>query len=445
MTRLLAPFVLLALLVVGLAPAASAQPEGEIECSDDRNEKAIHYTLYAEPFKAGDYEGALPELRWILECDPTFTGRDPDGRNLRRAVALFDSLAARAATPAEQKAYLDEALAVLDTAPSILQEAGVAVEPHEYVLRKGRFIQSYPDVLADRQPMVYDLFVEAFEMQPDSLSDYYVNYIAGERVRRALEEDTPEAKVAAREYLVDELQPQADDPAYIDGLMESLITTPREQYAFLKERYEEDAEQLSEDELKTLYSLNQNEELKDPELNRTLREVMLTLDPTPGLLLSFARQSADDGDYTAAQEFYDRALALAEDPVEKRDINYAIAVFKDSQGQRAGAANYARAALDFDSNHGPSLYLIAGLIQRSVGRGDARAAAGYWCAADQYSRAANAAASSGDSDLAASARRAAGNAANAGPNAEDYFFLGWQPGQTITASYGWGSCSTRVR
>ncbi len=445
MTRLLPASALLALLLAGLAPAASAQSGEAAECTDDRNEKLIHYSLYAETFKAGDYETALPDLEWILACDPTFTGRDPDARNIRRGIQAYDSLAARAADPAEQQVYLDKALALIDTAPSILQDAGVTVEPHEYVLRKGRFIQGRPDLLADQQPMVYDLFLEAFEMQPDSLSDYYINFLAGERVRRALEEDTPEAKVAARDFLTAELQPRADDPAYIDGLMESLITTPREQYAFLKERYQEDPESLSEDEVKTLYSLNQNPELKDDELNRTLREVMLTLDPTPNLLQIFARQSADEGDYDAAQDFYDRALALTEDPMEKRDINYNIAVFKQSQGQRASAANYARAALGFDQNHGPSHYLIASLAQQSVGGGDARARAAYWCVADLYSRAASAAATSGDNDLAATARRAAANAASAGPSAEDYIFIGWKPGQQITASYGWGSCTTRVR
>ncbi len=445
MTRTPAALALLVLLLAGLAPAASAQSDGEIECSDDRQEKLIHYTLYAEPFKAGDYETARPELEWLLACDPTFTGRDPGDLTLRRAVQLYDSLAVRAADPAEKQAYLDRALAVLDETPTLLQAAGVEVEPHEYALRKGRFIQTHPEQLADRQPQVYDLFTEAFEMQPDSLSDYYLNYIAAERVSRAIDEGTPEAKVAAREFLTAELQPRVEDPAYIEGLMQNLITTPREQYAFLKERYQEDPASLSEDEVKTLYSLNQNPELKDSALNQTLREVMLELDPTPSLYQIFARQAADEGDYDAAQGYYDQALALAEDPMEKRDINYNIAVFKDAQGQRAGAANYARAALDFDSNYAPALYLIGSLVQRSVGRGDARAAAGYWCAADYYSRAATAAANSGDSDLAASARRAAGSAASAGPDAESYFFLGWQPGQTITASYGWGSCSTRVR
>lgn len=138
-------------------------------------------------------------------------------------------------------------------------------------------------------------------------------------------------------------------------------------------------------------------------------------------------------------------MEMAEDPMEKRDLNYSIAVLKQQQGQRATAVNFARAALELDGSHAESMYLIGTLIQSSVGRGDARVTAGYWCAADQFSRAASVASSNGNSALANDARRAAANAASAGPDAEQYFFLGWQPGQTITASYGWGSCSTRVR
>ena len=446
MTRTLTALSLL--LLLGLAPAALAQSDSEstVECSDEQNTKAQYYSLYYEAYKAEDYATALPNLEWILECDPTF-GLTPGDRNIRRGIDVFEALAVAAEDEAEREAYFGRALVLLDEGPSILQDAGVETNEYDWVIKKGRFIQGQPELLSDEQPQVYDLYVRAFEIEPDSLSDYYINYLGGESSRRANEEDTPEAKGAARDFITDELMPYVDDPAYLEGVLETLITTPREQYSFLVKKFREDASTLGDEDLSTLYEMNKIPELAEtnPDLNDLIVEELLKRDPNPALLLSLGGAAASKGNYDDAQGFYERAMEMAEDPMKKRDINYSLAVMKQQQGQRATAVNYARAALELDSNHAESMYLIGTLIQQSVGRGDARAAAGFWCAADQFSRAASAAASNGNSTLAADARRAAANAASGGPSTEDYFFLGWQPGQTITASYGWGSCSTRVR
>lgn len=446
MTRTLSALTLL--LLLGLAPAAQAQTNGTsgVECSDEQNTKAQYYSLYYESFKAEDYATALPNLEWILECAPAF-GLTPGDRNIRRGIDLFAALAANSDDPAEQEAYINRSLALFDDGPSMLEDAGVEANEYDWTIRKGRFIQDQPELLADEQPQVYDLYLHAFELQPDSLGDYYINYLAGERTRRAIEEDTPEAKAAARDFLTETLQPKADDPAYITGLLDSLITTPREQYEFLVGKFREDAGALADEDLSMLYEMNKIPELaeQNPDLNDLLVEELLTRDPNPALLRSLGGAAMAKGNYDEAQGFYERAMEMTDDRMEKRDLNYSIAVMKQQQGQRATAVNYARAALELDSNHAESMYLIGTLIQQSVGRGDARAAAGFWCAADQFSRAASAAANNGNSALGADARRAAANASSGGPNAEDYFFLGWTPGQTITASYGWGSCSTRVR
>ncbi|MEM1044203.1 MAG: hypothetical protein AAGI91_16465 [Bacteroidota bacterium] len=454
MTRFLSAFALLALLLTGLAPAASAQAEGEIVCSDDRNEKAIHYTLYYESFKAEDYETARPDLEWLLECDPTFTGVTPGDRNLRRAVVLYDSLAMRSDDPAQQQAYLASALAVLDEAPSILQDAGVEAEAYDYMIRKGRFIQRHPDLLADQQGMIFDLYLQAFETAPDSLGDYYINYLASGSAIRANQTDTPEAKAEARDFITGQLQPQAEDPSYIqDTILPTIITTPREQYEFLVGRFRDDPTSVGDEDLNTLYNLNKIDELatQNPDLNDLLIAELLTRDPNPRLLMTVAAAAAAKEDYEEAERRYMEAMEMGQsmdatdDPMVERDINYGMAVMKEQQGQRGTAAGYARSALELDSGHAQSAYLLGTLMQSSVRGGDARGKAGYWCAADQFSRAASIAASNGNDGLAADARRAAGNAANAGPSAEEYFFLDWQPGQTVSASYGWGSCSTRVR
>lgn len=445
MTRLLS---LLALLLF-LVPAASAQTNGAtgVECSDEQNTKAQYYSLYYEAYKAEDYASALPNLEWILECDPTF-GLTPGDRNYRRGIEVFAALAEASDDPAQQQEYLGRALALFDEAPSTLQDAGVETSEYDWVIRKGRFIQEHEAMLADEQAQVYDLYLQAFELRPDSIGDYYINYLAGERTRRARTEDTPEAKAAAREFLTGTLQPQVEDPEYITGLLDQLITTPREQYNYLVGKFRNDPASLSDDELNTLYDMNRRTaelSAQNPDLDDLLVRELLERDPTPDLLRSLGGAAMAAGEYADAQQFYERAMAMAEDPMEKRDLNYSLGLLKQQQGQRATAANYARAALEIDGQHAESLYLLGSLVQASLGGGDARARAGYWCAADFYNRAASAASARGNSELAADARRAAANANSGAPNSEEYFFLGWQPGQTVSASYGWGSCSTTVR
>lgn len=439
MTRLLSAFALLALLAAGSVPTAAAQTTAEIECSDDENERRIHYSLYYESYKAGDYASALPEIQWMLACAPAFGGPTPDDRNVRRAVEIYDSLAVRAEDPELQEEYLDEALDLLEEAPSMLADAGVEASEYDWAIRKGRFIQSHPELLADEQDEVSALYLRAFELQPDSISDYYINYIAAARTTEANEENTPEAKASARDFLTDELMPHVDDAAYIEGLMDTLITTPREQYEYLSRKFGEDPGSLSDEDLNTLYRLNQNPELNDPALKTAVAEVLVERDPTPSLLQTLAAGAAADENYDQALSLYERALEIAEDDGTRRDVYYNIATMKYQQGQLATASNYAREALDIDSDHGPSLLLIGNAIASSVRGGDVRARAAYWCAIDYFSRASN------DPQVSSQARSAIGTYSRYTPTSEEYFFLGWKPGQSVSASYGWGSCSTSVR
>lgn len=117
MNRTLTALAFLALLFAGLAPTVFAQSDDGVECTDDENERRIHYSLYYESYKAGDYESALPELLWILECAPSFGGPTPDDRNIRRGIEVYDSLAVRADDPAQQQEWIGKALALFEEGP----------------------------------------------------------------------------------------------------------------------------------------------------------------------------------------------------------------------------------------------------------------------------------------------------------------------------------------
>jgi tetratricopeptide (TPR) repeat protein len=433
---------------LALAPTAASAQTADYDCDVDEQTVLIKYSLYFENFRAENYEAALPDLEWMLACAPGFAGRTQDARNFRRAVELHEALAERATDPSEGKRHLERALQLIETAVPTLVDAGADVSEHEWLIRKGRFIQTHENVFPSRIHEAWAAYEAAFALDAEATDDFYLQVIAFARAEQALAEDTPEAKRDVREFLEETLLAHAEDATvrdYIQTQADRLITTGREQFAFLYERYTQvGATGLTEDELDQLFTLNQqageqffDNGVQSQALRRELLPHIVNMNPTFGRLTTLANVYVSEGDPDQATLLFERALEIAENSNQRRDTYYNIAAMKQQQGQRASAANYVREALAIDANHGQSLFLMGSLIQTSVRGNDIDSRAAYWCAADFFSRAA--------SQGVSNARAAAASALRAAPSSEDYFFKGWRPGQTVTASYGWGSCQARVR
>jgi tetratricopeptide (TPR) repeat protein len=447
MTRSL--FALIALAAAfALAPSAASAQNADFDCDVEEQQMRIKYSLYFENYRAENYEAALPDLEWILACSPGFGGRTEDDRNFRRAVEIHEKLAEQATSADERRAHLDQALATIDTAVPRLQQAGVEVDPFDWILRKGRFLQTHQTVYSDRQDDVCAIYEEAYQMRPDELDDFYLQVIAFCRTENALAANTAEGKREARTFLEEALLASADQPAardYIQTQADRLITTPREQFEYLFTKYEEvGVGGLSDDELEQLFTLNQqagDQYFETQDEMRTLRRSLLPrvaeLNPTYSRIASLGSASLADSDYVQAAAFFEQALELAAEANQRRDTYYNMAVVRQQQNQLASAANFVREALSIDGNHGPSLFMMGSLIQSSIRGSDIDSRAAYWCAADYFSRAASAGVSNAASASASALRGA--------PTRDEYFFKGWRPGDTVSASYGWGSCQARVR
>lgn len=441
------PILTLALLlgVAAVAPASAASAQSQPECTDDEQQIRIRYSLYFENFRMEDYEAALPDLEWILACAPGFAGNVEDDRNFRRAVELHEALAERTTGP-ERRAHLERALAYIEQAVPRLEEAGVEVDPYFWILRRGRFLQIHAETFPGREEEVCQLYEQAFEMRPDEIDDFYLQVIAYCRAEAALTGDAT-VRRDTRDYLENVLLAAANEEAarqYIQTQAERLITTPREQFAFLYERYQQGgAEALSDEEVEEMFSFIQQagadllgSAAEAQRVRRELLPVVARLNPTYSRIMSLGSAALEDGEREEAIRFFLQALELAETSQQRRDVHYNVAVVRQQQGQLGTAANHVREALALDANHGPSLFLMGSLIQAGIGS-SLQSRAAFWCAADYFSRAANA----GVPGAAAAASRAA----NAAPTSDEYFFQGWRPGQTVTANHGWGSCQARVR
>lgn len=439
--------VLLAFAAATAFEAPAAAQSNEFDCNVDEQQVLIKYSLYFENYRAQNYEAALPDLEWMLACAPGFAGRTEDDRNFRRAVEVHEELGKRATDPAERRAHFDTALELIETAVPTLRDAGVEVDEHAWLIRKGHFLQTHSEIFANRQDEACEAYEQAFEMDAEATDDFFLQVIAFCRAEEAAAAgSSPEQRRQAREFIEETIMPHVENPAsrdYIQSQAERLITTPREQFTFLYERYQErGVEGLSDDDVQQLFRINQQagteiiSEEQSRSLDRALRRIVADLDPSFSILSSLGSSELADGNHDAAIAFFERAMELATEPNQRRDTYYNIAVVKEQQRQYAAAANYLREALAIDGSHGNSLYLMGSLIQNSIRGTDIQSRAAYWCAADWFRRAA--------AQGVPNANTAASRAMQGGPSREEIFFPGWRPGDTVTARYGWGTCQARV-
>jgi len=392
-----------------------------------------NYSLGYEHYKNLDYCAALPYLRWLVEHEPLFTGADPDDRNFRRLADTYEQLAAMAGDDADlRRAYLDSALVVRDRSAEALRAAGLPVDSAAVALGRARFYQIYAEDYPDAQDEVLARYREAFAASPDLFVDYDLNAFG----RLLFEHDVQEA---AR--LLPDLVAQAEDPSYLQQLQTAATAPgavdPETLYASLLERYR--AGDRDPDLLRRLAAL-------DIQLNRNavideLLPQLVALNPSAELYAALGARANRQGELDEALGYYERAIALAGSDAQRADLYYQMASAAYNAGQAGRASGFAGQALQYNPNHGRALYLRASVFAAGLGGTSVEARAAYWCAADQFARAA----ATGDPAIAASARRAAARYAAAGPSRQEYFFLGWQPGQRITVPAGGGTCTTTVR
>ncbi len=419
--------LLLAMFMAGPLQPVLAQAEQD---QPSEQEIATYYSLYYEDFKNANYQGALPNLRWILENAPGFP-RDND-RNFKRAIEAYEGLAE------EDASYLDSAMVVFEEVVPTLREAGVEVDEQSWLINKGRFIQTHSAYFSDAQSLAAEAYMEAYELDPENLGAYYVNYLVSDYNSRS-------DKQATLDFMEEVEQTHGDDPEvveYIARVRDSLFDTPEERIAFLEtqlDRNPEDVEIISE--LFDLYMSTGNRQQAG-----VLSERLLQAQPTARSYEMIARMRLEDGQAQEAFNLYERALEMPDVEGRERDIYFNMGIAQQQMGRLSNARTYFRRALDVDPNFGQALIAIGDLYVTQVGNCgsfEREDRAVYWLAVDYYERAA-----SRDSNVANQARQKARSYSNSFPSMEDIFFKGWDVGSSYNVNYGcysWIGETTTVR
>jgi tetratricopeptide (TPR) repeat protein len=434
---------LAAVLLTALAPTGRAQvcQDTQVYLTDNTR---TNYSLGYEHFKNEAWCEALPYLRWVLANEPFFNSQGtPDDRNYRRLMDTYEAIAETAQGDV-RRTYLDSVLVVRDQMQQALAANNIAYDERAQLLALGLFYTEHFNEYPDEQAQVYDLYMEAFRMEPDSTDDYYLNEIGRMISARAAAEqmDPTEAR-----DLVNELLTYADDPSYLEGLSATFHVDPIDQWDSAYQVYLEGDH--SEEVVNTVFAgliqidslvAERYPDLDQQALKNEVIPILIEFNPTPDLLVYLGVNAVREGRTDEGIAYFQRALDMTEDNAGKRDLNYRIANTLFRAGQRSQAYQYAGRALDYDSNFGPALYVRALVVAGTLRGGSLANAAGAWCVADMFSRAAAA-----GGETAGEARRLAGRYNASGPSRDSYFFEGWTPGMRVTGNTGYGSCSTTVR
>ena len=421
------------LIAAGVAFCFSAVPAAAQEPSED--DIRMNYSLYYEAYKNDDFTFALPYLNWMLENAPFYPQNDD--RNFDRAYRAYKAMAEAQDDDAAKRVYADSALTVLDRMVSTMEDNEMEADRYNTAIRRGNLYRDfYGDDGTDGQCAAYR---EAFEMNPDDTADYYINSALGCVLRESAQ--TGDAGALVDYY--DNALAYLDDPEYAQTLVEPYLD-PEVKFENLLAKYDDPEVTLTDEQLEELF--RGSIAFDRPGLRNELAPRMAELRPTVGLLRQLGDIASDNGDTEEALSRYEQALELADatedsekQSQQKRDIYYAMAAMANNEGQSASARNYAKRALQFDSGHAPSLYLIGTVYAAAAKYGSVEEKAPLWAAVDYFNRAAN-----GDGPAAAAARQAASRYSAYFPSTEDIFFLDIQPGQRYTVG-GWINETTTVR
>jgi tetratricopeptide (TPR) repeat protein len=425
-------FRLPTLIAAGAAFAFSAAPAAAQEPSED--DVRMNYSLYYEAYKNDDFAFALPYLNWMLENAPFYPQNDD--RNFDRAYRAYKAMAEAQEDGAMKRAYADSAMTVLSTMVSRMEDNEMEADRYETAIRRGNLYRDfYGDEGAQGQCEAYR---EAFELNPDETADYYINSALGCVLRESSQTGDADALIT----YYDNALAYLDDPEYAQNLVEPYLD-PEVKFENLLAKYDA-GEELSDEQLEELF--RGAVAFDRPGLRNELAPRMAELRPTVGLLRQLGDIASDNGDTEEALSRYEQALELADatedaekQSEQKRDIYYSMATMANNEGQSASARNYAKRALQFDSRHAPSLYLIGSVYAAAAQYDSVEAKAPLWVAVDYFNRAAN-----GEGPAAAAARQAASRYSAYFPSTEDIFFLDIQPGQRYTVG-GWINETTTVR
>ena len=409
-------------------------------------------SIYSEYVKTDNFKDAYKPWKAVFTEAPiarvsTYT----DGAKILRA------LIAGSKDAAQQKTYLDELMAVHDQRIKYLDQLNslvktpatkgsiIGMKAHDYIAFSG------PNADVDK---AYQMCKEAVDLEK-ATSDYFMFQDFMDVSSRKLKKDDTHKEQFIQDYLT--------ASAYADEALKA-ATKERDKKNLKLAKDNVDAyfinsgaascENLQEiygpkvaqnktnlDYLKQVISVMQMLKCTEQEAYFEASEAAHAIEPTAATAVGCGYMYYKKGDIEKSINYFDQAIELEQDPIEKANHCYSAAVVLFGKKQFSRAKQYANKAISFNPNKGDAYILIAQMYAASPNWSDEGALnkCTYFAAIDKLQRA-----KSVDPSVAEKANELIRTYSAYVPKDEDLFFLGLKKGNSVTIG-GWIGETTTIR
>ena len=195
------------------------------------------------------------------------------------------------------------------------------------------------------------------------------------------------------------------------------------------------------DYLKSVIAVMQKLGCKESEAYFAASEYAHAIEPTAATAFGCGAMYYKKGDINKSMEYFDNAIELEQDPIQRAEYCYTAAQILFSNKQLSKAKQYARKAIENNGAYGKPYILIAQMYATSPNWNDEAALnkCTFFAVIDKLQKA-----KSVDPSVAEEADKLIRTYAGYTPKDEDLFFIGLKKGDSVTIG-GWIGETTTIR
>ncbi len=350
--------LILVLLVFG-SSSMMAQAQSSAAPPDGMSEIQA-YSIFYENYKSESYESAVRFGRWIWKGMPENIegySRFDLKRNLNRMVTAYAGIAEQKQDPSLKEAYLDTAFTIYD---KMFEKYDSESDHYNWYIRRGRLYQENSSLIDNAEAKAADDYYQAYQLRPEEFTNYGDGYYMQIMLQQMVAEGEKDQALAVIKKSEDAASEQLQ--SYFDEVRNRLFESPEERIAFLKGEIEE--EPKNTEALKSLLELYREQEMTEEA--RQISKKLYELNPSYENVRTLADFAINNANYSEAIDYLKEALNKAETDKQRAEIALEISDAYLNRDQLQSARQFARQAIDHDSDWGMPYIQIADIYARAV-------------------------------------------------------------------------------
>ncbi|MFY0687986.1 MAG: hypothetical protein JXQ90_12520 [Cyclobacteriaceae bacterium] len=345
--------------------AATAQPGwnwGEqVDKAKEQN------ALYVDLMKAGKMKESEAALKWLLENTP-----DLNVSLYQNGIKIYDALASKETDAALKAQYVQTGLDMHDKRIEYFQKEDYVTD------RKATFAYKYYNKDREKYEYLYNLFAKSFELNGnDMLSGNLVAYMnMVYKYKKVTKGDISEEEIieiyftisdalnAQKESAKEDRKPRLDK--MLDQVDKLLAATVELDCDMVEQVLGPKFSETKDVKIaKKIFQLMLTGKCTDRALAFEAARIINEDEPTYTIAKFLGVRAAQNDDPATAKQFYDQAVDLTDDNLEKADIYMYLAKQDVGAKDKVSARGNARRALAFDPSRKDAYSLIGNLYMGS--------------------------------------------------------------------------------